>query len=180
MISAQDSHRRLLVATAALCIAGGLTAPVPLAAGQPAQDGIHTAEQAENGRADYTRSCAICPRPALRGPFASPPLAGPNFLSFWGDLTPLELVERIRDTMPPDRPGRLGDQTYLDIVARVKDAFGAPTFVYQVSGEYAMLMAAIGNGWLDERVVTEALLGMKRAGADGILTYFARRVAEAL
>ena len=69
---------------------------------------------------------------------------------------------------------------YLDIVARVKDAFGAPTFVYQVSGEYAMLMAAIGNGWLDERVVTEALLGMKRAGADGILTYFARRVAEAL
>ena len=69
---------------------------------------------------------------------------------------------------------------YLDIVARVKDAFGAPTFVYQVSGEYAMLMAAIGNGWLDERVVTEALVGMKRAGADGILTYFARRVAETL
>ena len=69
---------------------------------------------------------------------------------------------------------------YLDIVARVKDAFGAPTFVYQVSGEYAMLMAAIGNGWLDERVVIEALLGMKRAGADGILTYFAKRVAEAL
>ena len=69
---------------------------------------------------------------------------------------------------------------YLDIVARVKDAFGAPTFVYQVSGEYAMLMAAIGNGWLDERVVTEALLGMKRAGADGILTYFAKLVAESL
>ena len=69
---------------------------------------------------------------------------------------------------------------YLDIVARVKDAFGAPTFVYQVSGEYAMLMAAVGNGWLDERVIVEALLGMKRAGADGILTYFAKRVAEAL
>ena len=69
---------------------------------------------------------------------------------------------------------------YLDIVARVKDAFGAPTFVYQVSGEYAMLMAALGNGWLDERVIVEALLGMKRAGADGILTYFAKRVAEAL
>ncbi len=69
---------------------------------------------------------------------------------------------------------------YLDIVARVKDAFGAPTFVYQVSGEYAMLMAAIGNGWLDERVIVEALLGMKRAGADGILSYFAKRVAAAL
>ncbi len=67
---------------------------------------------------------------------------------------------------------------YLDIVRRVKDQFGAPTFVYQVSGEYAMLMAAAQNGWLDEReVVLESLLGFKRAGADGILTYFAKRVA---
>ncbi len=67
---------------------------------------------------------------------------------------------------------------YLDIVRRVKDHYGAPTFVYQVSGEYAMLMAAAGNGWLDERaVILESLLAFKRAGADGILTYFARRVA---
>ena len=67
---------------------------------------------------------------------------------------------------------------YLDIVRRVKDEFGVPTFVYQVSGEYAMLMAASQNGWLDERaVVMESLLSCKRAGADGILTYFARRVA---
>ncbi len=67
---------------------------------------------------------------------------------------------------------------YLDIVRRVKDRFGVPTFVYQVSGEYAMLMAAANNGWLDERaVVMESLLSCKRAGADGILTYFARRVA---
>ena len=67
---------------------------------------------------------------------------------------------------------------YLDIVRRVKDQFGAPTFVYQVSGEYAMLMAAAQNGWLDERaVVLESLLGFKRAGADGILTYFAKRAA---
>ncbi len=63
---------------------------------------------------------------------------------------------------------------YLDIVRRVKDRFGAPTFVYQVSGEYAMLMAAARNGWLDERaVVLESLISIKRAGADGILTYFA-------
>src|SRR5512134_2254620 len=63
---------------------------------------------------------------------------------------------------------------YLDIVRRVKDAYGAPTFVYQVSGEYAMLKAAAQNGWLDERkCVLEALLAFKRAGADGILTYFA-------
>ena len=67
---------------------------------------------------------------------------------------------------------------YLDIVRRVKDHYGAPTFVYQVSGEYAMLMAAAANGWLDERaVILESLLAFKRAGADGILTYFARRVA---
>ncbi len=68
---------------------------------------------------------------------------------------------------------------YLDVVRRVKDQFGAPTFVYQVSGEYAMLMAAAGNGWLDEKaVVMESLLAFKRAGADGILTYFAKRVAR--
>ncbi len=68
---------------------------------------------------------------------------------------------------------------YLDIVRRVKDQFGAPTFVYQVSGEYAMLMAAASNGWLDEKaVVMESLLAFKRAGADGILTYFAKRVAR--
>ncbi|GAA0401036.1 porphobilinogen synthase [Cocleimonas flava] len=68
---------------------------------------------------------------------------------------------------------------YLDIVRRVKDEFKAPTYVYQVSGEYAMLKAATINGWLDEEaVVMEALLGMKRAGADGILTYFAKDVAR--
>jgi porphobilinogen synthase len=63
---------------------------------------------------------------------------------------------------------------YLDVLRRVKDAFGAPTFVYQVSGEYAMLKAAVQNGWLDERaVVLESLTAFKRAGADAILTYFA-------
>ena len=67
---------------------------------------------------------------------------------------------------------------YLDIVRRVKDAYGAPTFVYQVSGEYAMLMAAAQNGWLDERACAlEALTAIKRAGADGMLTYFAKRAA---
>jgi porphobilinogen synthase len=68
---------------------------------------------------------------------------------------------------------------YLDIVRRVKDAFGAPTFVYQVSGEYAMHMAAAQHGWLDERAVAmESLLCIKRAGADGILTYFALKAAR--
>jgi porphobilinogen synthase len=68
---------------------------------------------------------------------------------------------------------------YLDIVRRIKDQFGAPTFVYHVSGEYAMLKAASMNGWLDERaVVLEAMVSMKRAGADGILTYYAKDVAR--
>ena len=67
---------------------------------------------------------------------------------------------------------------YLDIVRRVKDRFGMPTFVYQVSGEYSMIMAAARNGWIDERAIAlETLTAIKRAGADGILTYFAKRAA---
>jgi porphobilinogen synthase len=68
---------------------------------------------------------------------------------------------------------------YLDIVRRVKDEYKAPTFVYQVSGEYAMLKAAAANGWLDEKkVILESLLAFKRAGADGVLSYFALQVAR--
>jgi len=68
---------------------------------------------------------------------------------------------------------------YLDIVREVKDQFGMPTFVYQVSGEYAMQMAAFAEGWLDPTpVILESLLSIKRAGADAILTYFAKRVAQ--
>ena len=68
---------------------------------------------------------------------------------------------------------------YLDICRRVKDEFGVPTFAYQVSGEYAMLMAASANGWLDEeKVMMESLIGFKRAGCDGILTYFAVKAAK--
>jgi porphobilinogen synthase len=68
---------------------------------------------------------------------------------------------------------------YLDIVRRVKDEYKAPTFVYQVSGEYAMLKAAAANGWLDEKkVILESLLAFRRAGADGVLTYFALQVAR--
>ncbi len=70
---------------------------------------------------------------------------------------------------------------YLDICWRVKDTFGMPTFAYQVSGEYAMIMAAAQNGWLDgERAMLESLIAFKRAGCDGVLTYFAPRVAEKL
>jgi porphobilinogen synthase len=68
---------------------------------------------------------------------------------------------------------------YLDIVRRVKDTFGMPTFAYQVSGEYAMIVGAANNGWIDgERAMMEALVAFKRAGADGVLTYFAPKAAE--
>jgi porphobilinogen synthase len=70
---------------------------------------------------------------------------------------------------------------YLDVLWRVKEAFGMPTFAYQVSGEYAMLMAAANNGWLDaDKIMLESLIAFKRAGADGVLTYFAPKVAEKL
>ena len=70
---------------------------------------------------------------------------------------------------------------YLDIIRRVKDEFGAPTFAYQVSGEYSMIMAAANNGWIDgDKAMMESLIAFKRAGADGVLTYFAPRAAEKL
>lgn len=71
-------------------------------------------------------------------------------------------------------------QPYLDLVREVKDTFGIPTFAYQVSGEYAMHMAALQNGWLTEAVILESLLGFRRAGADGVLTYFALQAAQML
>src|SRR6056297_2902587 len=92
----------------------------------------------------------------------------------------LRLVERdlkVGADMVMVKPG----MAYLDICRRVKDAFAAPTFAYQVSGEYAMLAAAAQNGWLDrERVMLESLMAFRRAGCDGVLTYFAPRVAEIL
>jgi porphobilinogen synthase len=70
---------------------------------------------------------------------------------------------------------------YLDVIWRVKEAFGIPTLAYQVSGEYAMLRAAALNGWVDgDRVMMESLLAFKRAGCDGVLTYFAPMAAQAM
>jgi porphobilinogen synthase len=70
---------------------------------------------------------------------------------------------------------------YLDVVRRVKDEFKVPTFAYQVSGEYAMLQAAFQNGWLDpDKIILETMMAFKRAGADGVLTYFALDVARRL
>jgi porphobilinogen synthase len=109
-------------------------------------------------------------------------LAGSNKYSY--QMDPANSDEALREVgldiaegadMVMVKPG----MPYLDIVRRVKQQFGVPTYAYQVSGEYAMLMAAAENGWLDEKaVVLESLLAFKRAGADGILTYFAERVAR--
>ena len=109
-------------------------------------------------------------------------LAGGNKYSY--QMDPANSDEALREVgldisegadMVMVKPG----MPYLDIVRRVKQQFGVPTYAYQVSGEYAMLMAAAENGWLDERaVVMESLLSFKRAGADGILTYFAERAAQ--
>jgi hypothetical protein len=92
----------------------------------------------------------------------------------------LRLVERdLREgaDMVMVKPG----MPYLDICRRVKDAFGAPTYAYQVSGEYAMIKGAAERGWIDgEKAMMESLMGFKRAGCDGILTYFAPDVARKL
>jgi porphobilinogen synthase len=70
---------------------------------------------------------------------------------------------------------------YLDILRSIKDAFGMPTFAYQVSGEYSMIVAAAQNGWIDgDKAMMESLIAFKRAGADGVLTYFAPQAAEKL
>ncbi len=124
---------------------------------------------------------------AFYGPFrdavgSAANLAGGNKYTY--QMDPANSDEAIREValdleegadMVMIKPG----MPYLDIVRAVKDTFGAPTFVYQVSGEYAMLKAASQNGWLDEEaVVLEALTSIKRAGADAILTYYALQAAE--
>jgi len=94
-----------------------------------------------------------------------------------GDEALQEVAQDIQEgaDMVMVKPG----MPYLDIVHRVKETFGVPTFAYQVSGEYAMHMAAIQNGWLAEKpCIMEGLLAFKRAGADGILTYFAIQAAR--
>jgi porphobilinogen synthase len=109
-------------------------------------------------------------------------LAGGNKYSYQMDpansdeaLHEVELDIREGADMFMVKPG----MPYLDIVRRIKDEFAVPTYVYQVSGEYAMLKAAAENGWLDEKAtVMESLLGFKRAGADGILTYYAKTAAQ--
>ena len=126
---------------------------------------------------------------ALYGPFrdavgSAPNLAGGDKKTY--QMDPANTDEALREVamdiaegadMVMVKPGLF----YLDIVRRVKDQFGMPTFAYQVSGEYAMMKGAALNGWLDwDRVIVESLLAFKRAGADGVLSYAAIEVSERL
>jgi len=148
---------------------------------------IRQALEAENFI--YTRILAYSAKYAssFYGPFrdavgSAANLAGGNKYSY--QMDPANSDEALREValdieegadMFMVKPGL----PYLDIVRRVKDHFAVPTYVYQVSGEYAMLKAAAQNGWLDEKsTVLESLLSVKRAGADGILTYYAKTVAQ--
>lgn len=143
----------------------------------------------ENAGHIHTRILAYSAKYAssFYGPFrdavgSASNLSGGNKYSY--QMDPANSDEAIREVeldlaegadMVMIKPG----MPYLDIVRRIKDEFGAPTYVYHVSGEYAMLKAAAQNGWLDEKAcVLEALLSFKRAGADGILTYYAKSAAK--
>ena len=108
---------------AAMVVAPGMAAA---AAGQAAEDGVHTAAQAASGRAIYERECAVCHQVNLQGSFEAPQLAGESFLRFWGDLSPADLLVRISGSMPPGEEGSLTDEEYLDVVAYLLEANGAP------------------------------------------------------
>ena len=100
-------------------------AAVPGAAQAPG-DGAYTAAQAESGRAIYERECAVCHQSNLQGTFEAPQLAGESFLRFWADLSPGDLFVRISGSMPPGQAGSLTDEAYLDVVAYLLEANGAP------------------------------------------------------
>ena len=115
--------RRL--AAAASMAAAVILAP-PLDGPGTAQSGVYVAEQAASGRAIYERVCATCHQSNLQGSFEAPQLAGESFLQFWGDLTPEDLFTRIKTSMPPETPGGLSDAAYVDVVAYLLQANGAP------------------------------------------------------
>ena len=111
------------IVLATMMPATGMAAP---AAGQAPQEGVYTAAQAESGRAIYERECAVCHQSNLQGTFEAPQLAGESFLLFWGDLSPGDLFVRISGSMPPGQAGSLTDEEYLDVVAYLLQANGAP------------------------------------------------------
>ena len=112
-----------LVAAGTMMLAAGAAVP---AAAQAPGDGVYTAAQADSGRAIYERECAVCHQSNLQGSFEAPQLAGESFLQFWADLSPGDLFVRVSGSMPPGQAGSLTDEAYLDVVAYLLQANGAP------------------------------------------------------
>ncbi|MCY4075207.1 MAG: PQQ-binding-like beta-propeller repeat protein [Acidobacteria bacterium] len=141
-------HRRKRRAGFAVAVAAALGGGVlaPAAAGQPIPAGVYTEAQAEAGSAAYARDCATCHQANLQGSFEAPPLAGASFLQFWGDLTTRDLFDRIRLSMPPERPGALGDEAYVDIVAYLLRANGAAAGETPLDAGTAATLASVAGG----------------------------------
>jgi len=183
-----DETLRVLEKQAAVCAQAGVDVVAPSDMMDGRVGAIRAALDA-NGHI-HTRILAYSAKYAsgFYGPFrdavgSAKQLGGGNKYTY--QMDPANTDEALREValdiqegadMVMVKPG----MPYLDVVQRVKETFKVPTYVYQVSGEYAMLKGAILNGWLDERCVLEALLCFRRAGADGILTYFAMDAARAL
>ena len=131
---------RSLPALAVLLAAG------PAVAAAQTASGVYTAAQAEAGRAVYASACAECHQPNLQGSFEAPPLAGESFLNFWGDLTASALYDRISSSMPPEQPGTLAEREYVDVVAYLLQANGAPAGSAPLAADAAVTIAAAASG----------------------------------
>ena len=117
-----------------------------VAAEQTSTTGVYTPDQAQAGRAVYGQDCAQCHQANLQGSFEAPQLAGESFLRFWGDLSPRDLFDRIRSSMPPDRPGALGEEAYLGVVAYLLQANGAPPGTQVLTAETSVEIASVATG----------------------------------
>jgi mono/diheme cytochrome c family protein len=142
MIQMTQIRRRVSALVACSTAAAGFAA---FGAAQPPPASIHTEAQAERGRAAYEKECASCHGSDLSGSFEAPALAGENFLTFWRDLTPRDLFQRVRASMPQNRPGSLSADTYVDIVAYVLAANGAPSGNAALTAETAVPIGAVAG-----------------------------------
>ena len=141
----RNGQTRRLSGAAAVFVAAALLAPAPDGLGAT-QSGVYVAAQAESGRAIYERVCAACHQSNLQGSFEAPQLAGESFLRFWADLSPGDLFTRIQVSMPPESPGGLSDEAYLDIVAYLLQANGAPAGSTPLTADGTLSIGAIAGG----------------------------------
>jgi cytochrome c len=132
------ARRTLLVAVWVVSVVvSGFSRTVESQTARTVWDGVYTASQAERGRSSYLQSCVSCHRDDLRGDNTAPSLVGESFLFLWGDMSVGELSARIQKIMPPDRPGSLTPQTYVDIIAFIlqKNAFPAGSAELGITSE---------------------------------------------